>query len=251
MSHPPDFQPFVEALTRLAVRINAEVERGLADDTLCPEEMPTLRWRVESFRYTDQGVQDLQRGGTYTTTQQWHQASLTVAKNIEQTSEYASAQTIRLPGREHCLGFILNQYVSRLVHHRLSKGILEQSEVDGFIQALILDVMEEAVSCGATVMLDGLILQEPRVDIQLPDMRVTLRRPRSEDYEQDVLLLRHGEAPLDQPSAILDLDFMATSTIEVQRQVEKSTEQLSNVVDGGCVRRLRFAPPHRQTEPRR
>src|SRR5262249_32922730 len=28
-------------------------------------------------------------------------------------------------------------------------------------------------------------------------------------------------------------------------------EQLSNVVDGGCVRRLRFAPPHRQTTPLR
>src|SRR5262245_26031650 len=28
-------------------------------------------------------------------------------------------------------------------------------------------------------------------------------------------------------------------------------EQLSNVVDGGCLRRLRFAPPHRQPAPRR
>ena len=34
-------------------------------------------------------------------------------------------------------------------------------------------------------------------------------------------------------------------------QAASTSEQLSNVVDGGCFRRLRFAPPHRQTGPRR
>src|SRR6516162_6299276 len=37
----------------------------------------------------------------------------------------------------------------------------------------------------------------------------------------------------------------------LHRGGDSAQEQLSNVVDDGLLRRLRFAPPHRQTAPRR
>src|SRR5262245_7972536 len=75
----------------------------------------------------------------------------------------------------------------------------------------------------------------------------------------DAQLRWRGEKPVlqlggtDPTGGFWHFDKLAAGKylLHVEYENTEKTQQLSNVVDGGCVRRLRFAPPHRQTEPRR
>jgi hypothetical protein len=210
-----------EALRQLSRSVGRTIEEGISNGTLRPEEVEYFRWKVNNPQYTDRGVIATGAQGESIYKQSWSKARRKVEEITKQSGEYARAlgQLASVFGKKEKPPQDIDYFVRALIRRYFHEPQFSNSNVDALITTFLKELCGEPLKHGARVELKGIELQLEKIE---PDIGVTLRQPKIEDYEKEspvYFLMKHD---LPQPSAILNVEFLGRWIIEVEELVEQA-----------------------------
>lgn len=112
------------------------IKRIVKDDVykgiLKPEELPFVRWKVDKFKYTDEGITELSLHDDYITKQLWFSASSKRLELIKKSNEYKSALLYlnSVFGENDKLSQALDNFVKRVAQECLENLKTEESNIN-------------------------------------------------------------------------------------------------------------------------
>ncbi len=214
-------EQLLNGLKSLASAIKKQVDEGLSNHTIKPQEEEYFRWKTENFRYTDKGP-DYSARGEYFSKPSWVPAIFKLREIIKQSVEYSNMleQLANVFGKSDEFGY-LDYFVIAVANQCISTPTTKETDLDSLITTFLKDLHEEPVKYGANVELQGIVL---RPDSLEPSYGITLRKTKSEDVEKTVptygFMLRRNFLP--HPSAIMKIEFLGRKARDVQRRVRKA-----------------------------
>jgi hypothetical protein len=210
----------IGSLKKLAISIREIIEQAKTKGEVEFENELNFHWKVDNFRYTDNGITDSRAHGDYITKQTWFRASTRILEQVKQNSVYTS--TLEQLRKEFGTGEEYAGYLERFADKVIYACFYAHGNIDEQIDSIIANFMRnlkgEPVRYGSEVELDGIVLRPETIE---PAFGVTLRQPKIEDLEVDkpayVPDLRGPFLP--HPSGYLRIEFLGRGAREVQLRI--------------------------------
>jgi hypothetical protein len=216
-------EQLLNTLKLLASAIKKQVNQGISNHTIEPQDEVYFRWKVEKFQYTDKGVTDYSARGEYFTKQLWLRSIIKLEELIKKSSEYASALEcfVNVFGKSDRLSDNLDCFIITLIRQCLENPTIEEANVNSLIATFLKDLREEPVKYGADVELQGIVLRPESLELSYG---ITLRQTKVEDMEREVMVhgFMLGRDFLPHPSAIMRIEFLGRRANEVQKRFRKA-----------------------------
>jgi hypothetical protein len=185
-----------------------------------------FRWRVEGFEYSpDKGVSVASARGEFFTKKEWI-FEHNVVESIMQSNEY---KTVLAELYKVFKGEGLNHKIEQLLRKMVDSYLYEHKIDEILLEVFLRELRGEPIKIGAVVQLQGVTLEPDSIQIA---HGVRLRRPTITDIEKEIPIYAIDYALL-YPSAILELQILGHSAIEIQKQVEKAISILRLFKVGG------------------
>jgi hypothetical protein len=216
-------EQLLSTLKLLASAVTKQVNEGISNRTIEPQDEVYFRWKVEKFQYTDKGVTDYSARGEYFTKRLWLRSIIKLEEVIKQSTEYTSALEwlANVFGKSDKLSDNFDHFITTLIHQCLENPTIKEADVNSLIETFLKDLREEPVKYGADVELQGIVLRPESLELSYG---ITLRRTKVEDLERDVVV--HGFMSsrnfLPQPSAIMRIEFLGRRANEIQKRFRKA-----------------------------
>lgn len=189
-----------------------------------------FRWKVDKFQYTEKGVGEFSASGEYVTKQSWLGASFKIEGSIKKTEEYSSVlellEKASIKGKGIVRSFALDNFVRKLIKIHLGDGTkLGEGDVGVLISNFLKDVKEEPLMFGAEVELSGIVIISPKIEFRIADTNISLRPTAMKDLEKEFPAYGFTRQPhMEQPSAIMDVDFLGRHGNEIQEKVDQQSQ---------------------------
>lgn len=216
-------EQLLNTLKLLASAIKKQVNQGISNRAIEPQDEVYFRWKVEKFQYTDKGVTDYSARGEYFTKQSWLRSIIKLEETIKQRTEYTSALgcLVNVFGKSNRLSDNLDYFITTLIHQCLENPTIEEANVNSLIATFLKDLHEEPVKYGADVELQGIVLRPESLELSYG---ITLRQTKVEDLEREVAVHSFvlGRGFLPHPSAIMRIEFLGRRANEVQKRFRKA-----------------------------
>jgi hypothetical protein len=216
-------EQLLSTLKLLASAVKKQVDEGISNRTIEPQDEVYFRWKVEKFQYTDKGVTDYSAHGEYFTKQLWLQSIIKLEEAIKQRTEYTSALEclVNVFGKSNKLSDNLDYFITTLIHQCLENPTTEKANVNSLIATFLKDLHEEPVKYGADVELQGIVLRPESLELSYG---ITLRQTKVEDLEREVTVhsFMLGRDFLPHPSAIMRIEFLGRGANEIQKRFRKA-----------------------------
>jgi len=209
-----------KALKELALNVKRIVDEGVSKGEIKPDEELFFRWKVDKFKYTDEGVTESGVHGKYVIKDSWIRTIVKLIENIKKSNgyKYVLEQLTHTFGKEK--ESTLDYFVGKIIRECLQNPRFDEPDIDVLIQIFLKDLNGEPVRYGAKVELIGIILRPDSVKLT---HGITLRRTKIEDLEKEFPaygIIRPSFFPI--PSAILNIEFLGRGVNEIQRKIEQS-----------------------------
>jgi len=216
-------EQLLSVLKLLASAIKKQVNEGISNHNIEPQEEVYFRWKVEKFQYTDKGVTDYSARGEYFTKRLWLRSIIKLEEVIKQSTEYTSALEwlANVFGKSNRLSDNLDYFITTLIHQCLENPTIKEADVNSLIETFLKDLREEPVKYGADVELQGIVLRPESLEMSYG---ITLRQTKVEDLEREVAVhgFMLGRDFLPQPSAIMRIEFLGRRANEIQKRFRKA-----------------------------
>jgi hypothetical protein len=209
-------------LKRLGLSVKRTVEDHISKGAIKPEKEVFFRWKVDKFKYTDEGITEFSAHSEYFIKPSWFHASLELTEFIKKSSEYTFAlgQLTETFGKDNTLSTALEYFVKKLIHDCLYDPKFEESDIDALVKTFLKDLHGEPVKYGVEVELDGIVLRPNKVEL---GNGITLRQTKIEDLEKEFSKYDFSQPDfLSPPSAILKVEFLGRGANEIWRRVGQS-----------------------------
>jgi hypothetical protein len=209
-------------LKRLGLSVKRTIEDCISKGAIKPEEEVFFRWKVDKFRYTDEGITEFGAHSEYFIKPSWFHASLELTESIKRSNEYTSAlgQLTEIFGKDNTLSTALEYFVKKLIHDCLYDPKFEESDIDALVKTFLKDLHGEPVKYGVEVELDGIVLRPDKVEL---GYGITLKQTKIEDLEREFPKYDFSQLDfLSPPSAILNVEFLGRGANEIWRKAEQS-----------------------------
>jgi len=216
-----DDQKSTQLLKELSNKIKQIIDAGLSKGDLKSEDEVWFKWKVDSFKYDDNGPGEHSATGDYIVKKSWFRAMIKIEGDIEKSTEY----TTTLEYLTKIFGEGMNNFVLQRFTQKIISDYLYNQKFDGAVDELInkffKSVKGEPLTYGAEVKLEGIILRPDKIEIA---HGIILRKIAKEDLEKEYayhsLAFSQTRNPIHTiPSAILRIEFLGTRVNEVQKKV--------------------------------
>ena len=216
-------EDIIKTLRNLSLKIKREIEEGISQGMLQPEEGIYSRWKVNEFEYSEGGVTKYSASGENITKKTWFKASHKVADSTRKSNEYSSALELlaKLAGTGDEIVAGLERFIEKLISSILTDSTFNEVGIETLITIFLKDLKEEPLKLGAEVELDGIVILAPGIHFKVGDTNILLRQTTIEDLEKEVPLYGFSEPRL-RPSAILNFEFLGRQANEIQMKVEQA-----------------------------
>lgn len=213
-----------EALLGLCRFMTGVVDEGLATGKLIPRDDDYIRWKLDNFTYTDQGVKSAGAHSEKVTRKDWFHAIIVLEKEFENSQEYAAALKLLAPSfndpaqAKNALG----TFVRRALTEYLQADQREKIEFSRLITLFQDDLQGAPRKYLAEIELQGIALRPEEIEL---DFEVTLRQTKRQDleveYSEPIFMQMRG----GWPSAIMEKNSIRTGVgtvggAELQTQIE-------------------------------
>jgi len=218
-------QDLISALKQLAFRIKKEIEDGRSRGIIQSEEEVYLRWKIDKFQYTEEGVTESSAHGEYVTKKSWFRASIKIEEAIKKSDEYSSTLELltKISGKKGKIAHDLECFTRKLISRYLYESKFGEADVDVFITTFLKDLNEEPLKCRAEVELNGIVILPDRIEFKIGNTNIILRQTRIEDLEKEFPVYGFTMQPyLGRSSAILNIEFLGRQANEIQNKVEQA-----------------------------
>ena len=220
MLEPIKKEELINLLKGLASKINEEIEEGISNKSIEPEEMEYMQYKVTKFKYTDKGVTE-HGGGTQPpiTKKTWDRAIYKITDSIKKLDEYKSILNKGFDIEER----YLDSFVRRMINDKIENINVGEDELNKIITLFIDDLNGEPLKCGAEIKLQGLVLLQEEINFKISDTSINLRQTKAVDLEKDIPqydFMQNYFQPA--PSAILTMEFFGREPLEIQHKVEQA-----------------------------
>jgi len=212
-------------LLELAEICVALADEGRRSGWLLPTTQTVLRWRCESFAYTERGVVSPQVGDLVPATDWWEARSKLLGR-IESTDAYGAAITEveafsenRFQAR-HAVDAFLGRLACMVLPGGDSAGPAPREVLEHFLRELGGEPMEYR----ARAYLEGLVVLCGPVSFGDADVAVRLRAPGPADIETETYL--GGHQPGSLPTAVMEFALRARTPRAAQKELERVVEGL-------------------------
>ncbi len=214
----------IDALRQLALKIKKGIEEGISQGVLQSEEDIYFRWKVNEFEYSEKGVTKSSSSGEQNIKKTWWRATSKVVEDIKKSDEYSSALElfVRTFENEKRISFALERFVQILTSNFFINLKLSEKDINLFITTFLKDLKEEPLKYGTKVELDGLVISPERIEFKIGDKSIILRQTRAEDLEKEYPFNGFNTQPSENPSAILNIEFLGRQANEIQLKVEQA-----------------------------
>ena len=209
--------PFEELVSWLLKKAVIAIEEGKNDGHLKPQKIKYFKWRLNDFKYTENGAHYASAKGDHFEKEDWSQAQSNIysylcsldvfialdAKIKNQFTEYDSQKLISF------LDLFLLKYF---------KGEIKESDVDSITKSFIKDLHSEPFECGAEVGILGVALEIPFIDLR---NGITLRQTQKNDLEIEIpeYLINHQGLDHNYPSLIMKITTLGRTAADVQQKI--------------------------------
>lgn len=209
----------INGLKQLASRIKNEIEDSLSRNIIEPEEETHFRWKVDTFKYTDEGVTDYSASGEYVDRKSWYRAHIKLQESIKKYEEYAAVLEISKARGHDGVVQNIDSFVGKLVTHRLYQSRLDETDIDTYISVFLKDLDEKPLKYGAYVELDGIVMRPESIELRIGYTDIVLRQTKIQDMEKEFPVYAFMRPRGPTPSAILDIEFLSRDGREIQTKV--------------------------------
>jgi len=209
------------ALRELALRIYRITSQAKSDHTIQPEWEWRGHWKVDDFRYTNDGITVSAAHWERVVTPSWTSATMRLEEDARRLDEHKLALqrlTDAFGGRSKISGD-LQLFMTKLIDRCLNDPGFDENKADQYVTNLLKDLRGEPRRYGALVELEGIVLVPDEIEV---DSGIMLRKPRIEDLEKEVPLHIPGVLGVRTPSALLELEFLGRAAREIQTRIEHS-----------------------------
>lgn len=230
-----------EPLKQLVLSVKKKIDEGISSDALHPEDEVYSKWKVDNFQYNkDTGTVASSAHSKDFIKKTWFTASLKLQESVKKSDEYLSVlkQLTTVFGIEKAV-HLMEMFVNNLTYHSFPDSKLENinSDTDALVTIFLKDLKEEPIKFGARVELEGIVLQPEKIDI---GDGILIRQTKAEDLEKEFstnTFIHHGFFP--HPSAILNIEILGRSSLEIQNKVEQAAAIL-RLFKVGSVRHISY-----------
>lgn len=226
------------ALMLLVQSITRTAKDGISDGTLKTEFERYEQFKVEKFKYSDEGITELSARGNTVFVRSWFRATVTLLERIKQLPEYATAARMlsNMFGEENSRH--IESFANKVVHRCLYESAFEASAFEILVTDFLKNLRHEPVRYGAHVSLEGIVLRPDRFQI---NSQTALRKPTIEDLEQPIpehsKIGWRGLGPI--PTAFLEFEFLGREARETQTKIEQAVAIL-RLFKVGSVKHLSY-----------
>jgi hypothetical protein len=219
-------QHLKEALKQLAIGLRNEIEDSLSKGEIVPRKEEYFRWKVNQFQYNEKGVSVFSAHGENFTRESWIFTTNKIENSIKKSDLYTSALEVltKVVGNRDKAINDLSYFIGRLFRGNADKWNSGEADIDAFIEIFLKDIKGEPLRYGAEVELDGIVvLLRDIIEFKIGDTNIMLRQTRIEDLEKEFPAYGFGAGThLQNPSAIMRVEFGGRQANEVQRKVEQA-----------------------------
>jgi len=208
-----------ELVQRLTLFIKEFVEKGKKDGSIVPNAEEYIKWKLNDFEYTEQGVKSSGAQGKQIKKPDWFRAYISIINTAKNTDLFKTL-TNKLNDLSKSTSFTLENFISKISHHCLESDEISESKLFEYAERLVKEINGEPVKTGAEIDLVGIALRSKSIRIS---KLVSIRQTTLEDVETEVLEYQHGRFDHHvYPSAIMNLSTYEKFGSDLQNEVEKA-----------------------------
>lgn len=215
-----------DSLEAFVAAILEVVERGRRDGSLKPSAQVYFRWRLEGeLKHNERGVELPSARGETSTRSSWAIATALVAQQMVAQTPECQAVIVALRDIPEIAAHA-DQYL-HIFAFAVGRRALESEQslpADAFedlVKRFLDDIEGRPFDCGAELKLEGLALESETVE---PIPGIVLRRPKREDFEQEIPYFGPGPGMssfVGPISAVATIKRKGTGPQDAQRTAEK------------------------------
>lgn len=208
------FEDLKSDLSILFSEVVSLVDSSIIDNSIQPNEEKMFKWKLDDYRYTENGPQYSGAQGEYITSEFWHNSINELGYKIQHSEPFKNILKNYDIKKETLSASVISVLSLRLNHKPIDYEYL----LDIFIK----DLNNEPVKCSANVDLCGLTIESEKIEIKLPESSITIRQVSANDLEMARSLITFSQShEIKRIHSILEFNCLANEPAFVQDCVEK------------------------------
>lgn len=217
--------------------IKDEIHKNINNKSIKSVEETHDYWKIDTFEYNNENG-SIHYGSRLAkkTTANWIGAAVKIYELIKKSS--GCSDLIQLI-ESRSSGKNIDYIIRELILIFLENQNLSNSEVEKIITTLEKYIKNESIKIGVTVKLNGIVIVPKSIELNTADITIILRQPISEDIEKysqiDQIPAFAISLLFQQPSAILNIEFLGRGQVDTQIAINKAICVLQLFKVGGIV----------------
>lgn len=218
-------EALILSLKQLILRIKKEIEIALSKNLIQPNIESYLKWKINNYKYTKEGVSKSSANGTTLTKESWFRAQITIEEIIRKSDEYKSSLIMlnKIINENNKSQRYLEYFSRKIISIYLNNLGAKDSETNIIITNFIKDINNEPVIYRSEVQLDGIVVFPKNIELKIRDTNINLRQITVEDLEKPIKInILNSNPLLREPTAILNIEIIGRESPEIQRIIEEA-----------------------------